>query len=167
MPNVNYTVKYEETIFDVAVNLYGSVDCAVKLLLENSTVIDNINIDLEGIEITYDSAFKGTNVVPLVTITPPSQNLSQIYKPTSFQTIFDIALMVDGNLSGVVDLVHNSTLNNINTEVKISDSFLYTKKKSGILDWIEKTGQVFQTQTPIEGNTGREHSSAFDRLSHT
>lgn len=166
MPNASYTAKYEESIFDIAIKLYGSVDCAVKLLLENSTEIEDINTDLEGIEVVFDNEFKGTNVVPLVT-TVQIKNLSQTYKPTSFQTIFDVALMLDGNLSDVVGIVKRSTLNNVNTEVKITDSFPYTEKKSGILDWVRKTGQVFQTKTPIEGNTGREHSSAFDRLSHT
>lgn len=166
MPSVNYTAKYQESIFDLALNLYGSVDCSVKLLLENSDVIDDINTDLEGIEVVFDNEFKGTNIVPLVTNVPVI-NLAQIYKPTSFQTIFDVALMIDGNLSDVIGIVKRSTLNNVNTEVKVTDSFPYTQKKSGVLDWVRKTGQVFQTKTPIEGNVGREHSSAFDRLSHT
>jgi len=166
MPNANYTVKYEQSIFDVAVNLYGSVDSAIKLLLENDNITD-VNTDLEGITIVYDVDYKATKLVPLITKKPPVINLAQIYKPTDFQTIFDVALMLDGNLSGVVNLVHNSTLQNINTDVKFNDSFNFTKKSSGILDWIEKTGQVFQTKTPLEGNAGREHSTAFDLLSHT
>jgi len=60
--------------------------------------------------------------------------------------------------------VHNSTLNNINTDIKITDSFNYTVKKSTVLKWINDSGIIFQTKTPIEGNIGHEFDTNFDRL---
>lgn len=167
MSNVNYLCKYGESIFDLAIKLYGSVDTAFKILEDNESVISNINTDLEGVTIVYDSDYKSTNIVPLIVIKPQVSNLSQTYKSTAFQTIFDVSLQVYGNLSRIVELVHSSTLNNINTNVKGTDMFNYTVTKSKVLDWIEKTGVIFQTKTPLEGNTGREHTSAFDSLNHT
>lgn len=167
MLSAKYTAKFGESIFDVAIKLYGSVDSAVKLFFENYPTISEFEEDIEGITLIFDPLYKQQNSTVLLTIKPPDKNLSQIYKPTDYQTIFDVALMLNGNLDSIFSLVRNSTLNNINTEIKISDSFIFVKKRSGILDWIEKTGQIFQTKTPLEGNTDNEHNKAFDRLSHT
>lgn len=161
MPNANYIGLFGETIYDIALKLYGSVDASVKLVLDNDVELMD---DFEGVELTYDTDYKETNVVPLVTIKLPSENLSQTYRPTDFQSIFDVALQLSGNLGNVVEIVHNSTLNNINTDIKITDSFNYTVKKSTVLKWISDSGIIFQTKTPIEGNIGHEFDTNFDRL---
>ena len=164
MPNANYLCKFGESIFDVAVKLYGSVDKAWKILDENSTLIADFNTDLEGITIIYDTAYKGTNIVPLVTIRPPEVNLAQTYSPTDFQSIFDVTLQVYGNLSKVIEIVHNSTLNNINTDVKASDRFNYTLVDNSVVAWANKSGIVYQTKTPITDNTLGAFDTSFDQL---
>ena len=164
MPNANYTIKFGESIYDVANKLYGSVESATVLFLENTDVISDMNTDLEGITIVYNTAYKSEVLEVLNTKTVTSINLAQIYLPNSFQTIFDITLMTDGNLESVINLVHNSTLNNINTEVKITDRFNYTLKSTGVLDWVAKNGIIFQTKTPLLGNDGNAFDSSFDGL---
>lgn len=165
MQRGNYIARFGESIFDIALLLYGSVDCFSKLLFENTDQIADVNDDLEGKTLSYELVFKQLNVVPLVLEVGAGSNMSQTYKPTSFQTIFDVALMTNGSLSEIVKLVHLSSLQNINTGIKISDYFLYEKKKTALLEWIDRSGVIFQTKTPIEGNRAGEFNREFDRRS--
>jgi hypothetical protein len=165
MQKDKYVARFGESIFDVALLLYGSVECFSKILYDNQETVLNINQELEGLELSYDLGFKNLNVIPLTTALPVKINVLQAYKPTSFQTIFDVSLMTNGSLSDIIKLVHLSSLPNINTEIKISDSFPFTKKRSALLDWVESSGVVFQTKTPIEGNKTGEFSKDFDQLS--
>jgi hypothetical protein len=164
---VNYRIKANQGVFDAAVELYGDVGYSIKLMLENTTVFEDINTDVSGQTVEYDENFKPEVLSPLVSIKPPDQNLAQIFKPYEGQTIFDIALMLDGTIESIAQLISASTLDNINSGVYSTSRFEYTKKSSALLDWIEKTGQVFKTQTPITGLRSREHDRSFDSNSHT
>ncbi|WP_230691177.1 hypothetical protein, partial [Streptococcus pneumoniae] len=78
------------------------VDCFSKLLFENTDQIADVNDDLEGKTLSYELVFKQLNFVPLVLEVGAGPNMSQTYKPTSFQTIFDVALLTNGSLSEIV-----------------------------------------------------------------
>lgn len=154
-----------QSIFDLALQVYGSVDTSVKLFLENTDVIDTIDEqDLEGLQFQYEEGFKALNVPPLRIVIPNIPNLAQTYEPTDFQTIFDISLMLDGDLSKVVERAHNSTLNNINTQIDATDRFTYTPSLNAIVEWRTKNKIVFQTKTPLEGNVNGAFDKSFDQL---
>lgn len=164
MPLVNYKVRYQESLFSLAVSLYGSVENSVKLLLENESVIDDINTDIEEKTIVYDSDFKAVNVVPLSVSQKPVISLAKTYQPYENQTIFDITLMLEGNLESIISLVHNSTLPSINSKIDKMDIFNYTKRNTSITNWVISTNQIFQTATPLENNDPREFDRSFNSL---
>jgi hypothetical protein len=164
MPS-EYRVPSNQSLFDASVTLYGDVSYCVKLMLENS-FIESVDFDTSGQIVEYDPEFKNEVLGPLTTATPLDKNLGQIWKPYEGQTIFDIALQIDGGLENIVSVIANSTLNNINSGVIPSSRFDYQKKRSALLDWVEKTGYIFVTGTVIEVE-GREHDSSYERISHT
>lgn len=163
MPNANYTVKFEESIFDAALSLYGSVDQAIKLALENDNVTD-LSQDLEGEVLVYDSEFKGQNIQPLITVVPSSINVARIYHPTEYQSIFDVALQLNGNFENIIDLVQNSTIVNLNTIIAGVDTFTYFKKETAFIKYVDKNNIIFQTKEEVNG---REFNREFDSLSFT
>lgn len=164
MQVANYTVKYKETLFSLAVNLYGSVENSVKLLLENESIISDINEDIEGETIVYDADYKAEISVPLISKKKPVISLAKNYQPYENQTIFDIALMLDGDLESIINLVHNSTIASINSKIDTMDKFTYTQKNTNITSWVVNTNQIFQTSTPLENNDTREFDNSFNSL---
>lgn len=162
MPNVSYKVQFGESVFDLAVKLYGDVSYSVKLMSEN-TNITSLSMDLEGMTIEYDSGFKKTSVTPLVVNVTKKINIGQTYTPTDYQTIFDIALMLNGGFDGIVDLVRNSTISELNQDIESTDRFYYTKLSNKITDWVDSTGQIFQSKTGTNqtGNFILQESGAF------
>lgn len=162
MPNVNYKVQFGESVFDLAIKLYGDISYSVKLMNENSN-ITGLSMDLEGMTIVYDSDFKKTAVTPLVINVTKKINIAQSYQPTDYQTIFDIALMLNGSFDGIVDLIRNSTITEFNEDIENTDRFSYTKVSNQITDWVNSTGQIFQskTGTNITGNFLLQENGAF------
>jgi hypothetical protein len=164
MPS-EYRIPSNQSLFDASINLYGDVSYCVKLMLENDFV-ESIDFDVSGQVVEYDPEFKEEVLGPLTTVKLPAENLVQTWKPYEGQTIFDIALQIDGGLENIISVIANSTLNNINSGIIPSSRFDYQKKKSALLDWVEKTGYIFVTGTVIEVE-GREHDSSYERISHT
>lgn len=139
-----YRIPANQTLFDAALVLYGGVEYAIKLILENPIIVD-LNSDVSGLEIVYDENFKPEVLSPLLSSPKISANMVQTWKPYDGQTIFDIALQLDGGFENLVSLIKNSTLNNVNDEIDQTSIFVYTKKSSALLDWAEKAEYIFKT----------------------
>lgn len=162
---MTFKVRTGSTIFDTTLERYGDVSLCVKLLLDNRSIIENINSEIDGLELEYDETLKKEIQVPLVTVKAIIKNKAQIYKPRDGQSIFDISLTLNGGYESIISLVKNSSLSNINNRITYQSVFNYTETDNSTLLWIRSTNQVFKTGVSI--TTGREHNSGFNSLEFT
>lgn len=153
MPIERYRIPSNNTIFDAALTLYGDVLLATKIMTDNS-FIEDINYDVSGKEVLYDSDYKATVLEPLLTESPMNKNVAQTYKPYNGQTIFDIALQLDGDFETIISMIQNSSLVNINDSIESDSVFTYTEKSTALLKWVRKTGYIFNTKDLNEIQVG-------------
>ena len=109
MPNV-YKIKDGETIFDVAIATYGSLDQVYKIIQENPD-IESIDSELDlvaqpGLSVTFENDF----------VSPESQEERQlpevettnVYTVRDAQSIFDLALTLYGNVERVYQIIQDN-----------------------------------------------------------
>lgn len=157
-----YVVRDNQDIFAIAVELYGEASYAYKLANDNGILI---NDTLTGLVLEYDETIKQTVLSPL-TVTVLSNNLQQTYIPRDNQSIFDVALMTDGGFEAIVELVQNSTLEGINSTIKLTDRFVYTDSENSVKTYLKRTKRVFVTGAR-EVEIAREHDDSFRRTQYT
>lgn len=157
-----YKIPDGQDLFKTAVDLYGSVSYAFKLAKDNNI---EINDTVGNVTVEYDDSIKNNITSPLVVEAEIIGNLQQIYKPSDNQSIFDIALMTLGGLESIVELIKDSTIEGINSEIRISDRFTYVDTKNNVKLFINSTGVVFSSKSINEED--REHDDSFNRTQFT
>ena len=118
-----YKVQQGETLQDVTVKLYGSLDYQIKLMSDNGV---NLYDDLTGISLIYDTTI--ITAIPKTiqsntTIDNTKLNIIGIDR----QSIFDIAIQSHGTLENIVALLdyNGHSLNDMNN-VKQKKFIYYT-----------------------------------------
>lgn len=158
-----YKVKDNQDIFAVAVELYGSPAYAFKIANDNDL---EINDSLTGLTIEYDETIKDDILTPFLIVTEPSKNLVQTFIPASNQSIFDIALMTTGSIENIIQLVKDSTIEYLNSDISPSDRFYYTDSGNDVKRYLSLTGRVFSNK-PDETDISREFDDSFSRVQFT
>lgn len=137
-----YIGKNGQTIYDVSIAIYGTIEPVFKLLEWNNI---NLNSDLSGLELYYEPVvFNGFKPVETV-----EESIKRLVTIKENQSIFDISLQLFGDIESVFklgDLDSDLTKKTIEYEInktsvptffydkKISLSTLYSINKNAIWD---------------------------------
>lgn len=136
-------------LIEVAVGIHGDHSESVTVTSFSITGINTVSIN----EAIYDNTIKTTVLQPLIVNTPPII-LAQKYIARQSQTIFDIALMLQGNLESLVSLVIDSGIERLEN-IQFGDEFTYMVANNIVTNWVQGSGFVFATGTTItEGVKG-------------
>ncbi len=163
-----YNIQDGETIFDVAIATYGSLEQVYKLIQENP-VIENINSPLDlvshpGLSLLYDESFVSPETqeerkVPEV-VQPQEQ-----YETSEGQSIFDLALNMYGDLESVYSIIKENTsvISYINANIPAGSKLVYKKGNSDnytLKDYLDQNNIIINTSYPVL-NTGSGFSFGF------
>ena len=155
-----YKVLQGESIYNIAINLYGDVSYAFKIAKDNEISID---ADLNGITLTYDDSIKNTVLIPLNISVFKTKNVQQYTNAIFGQSIFDIVLNIDGNLENTLFVAKNSNMTNLNNSLDKTYQFVYNKSIDPVVKWSDSQGLKFKTGIQLEQAKLGEFNEAFDK----
>lgn len=108
---MQYEVKNGQTIYDVAVVVYGSPQYAVKLSVDNNI---DITDTIDGLSLYYDERIKANviarSIVQSEVLSQPNNN----YLIKSLQSIYDLALQFGYGIDRLVEFVSTTGMNYTN-----------------------------------------------------
>lgn len=140
----NYTIKYGESIFDVAIKLYGDSSYSLELVNNNPSLISLNNANITGLTIQYNPVIN-TEFKPVITSESVKQKLVTIREN---QNLFDISLQEFGTIERVFDIISKTGIENINqTEIK-GITFKYDFEKGKIQNYFNDKKIFISTKTP-------------------
>jgi uncharacterized ubiquitin-like protein YukD len=164
MPSV-YKVNDGENIFDAALATYGTLELVYKIVLDNPQ-LESIDTDLPslpGLSLVYDDTVLLPEVQGELKIQlPPDKNEYVIQEG---QSLFDLALMVYGNVEKVFQIVQDNiedipSINqsvlagiSMNFDSLLNDNLVLTK-------YLVKNGLTINTSDP-KVNPGSGFSIGF------
>lgn len=136
-----YTIKQGQSIFDVAVDIYGDVSYAIALIKENPELDNVSNTSIAGMVIEYDEPTP-TPFKPVKIVQSTVFNSVTIGKD---QTIEDIALQLYGSIERVFDVIALTGVDNISSDVT-GITIRYTPEQSFIPKTVAAQGIKFATK---------------------
>jgi hypothetical protein len=130
---LNYTVKYGETIFDLALIAYQDASRVVDLINENPNI--DLVSDLTGLAISFTPAviFTKPNVKNKITTTLKNVSIS------NDKTIFDIALQYFGDAAKALEVVSILGLESVNSD-PAGTVLTYTESNESVPLYFRQTG---------------------------
>ena len=160
MQNV-YKVQYGETLQDVCIKLYGSLEYQTKLMSDNDV---NLYDDLTGATLVYD---------PSIILTLPKAIQSDTTTDTTQlsvigidrQSVFDIAVQSHGTLENIVSLLDANGLSfqNMNN-VKQKQFIYYTTdiKNYPLYNFMQNLGTSAGSVINDTGKQGGSFNGSFN-----
>ena len=163
-----YKIQDGETIFDVAIATYGSLEQVYKLIQDNSAVIEDIDSELDlvtqpNLQLTYDDTFvepasQESRQIPVVAV-------KNIYQIREGQTIFDIALTLYGNLEKVYQIIQDNieSIPYINQRIMAGTTLSFNPDEIDdfvLTDYLIKNNVIMNTSYP-EINNGSGFTTGF------
>jgi hypothetical protein len=140
-----YTIKQGQSIFDVAVDIYGDVSYAIPLIQQNPELDNVSNTSIAGVVIEYEeptpTPFKPVKIVQRTVF-----NSVTIGKD---QTIEDIALQLYGSIERVFDVIALAGVDNISSDVT-GITIRYTPDQSFIPKTVAAKNIKFATKNSTQ-----------------
>ena len=143
---MQYEVKFGQSIYDVAVLLYGDAQLSVKLCSDNSI---DINANIYGLILTYDENVKAQQVTNNTTKTYVQVPIDNTYFIKDLQTNYDLCLQFAYGLDNYGQFLSDTKLTANDIE-NYSKNILVTKQPSNLPNVIFATGLGF-IETPPSG----------------
>lgn len=168
-----YRVKYQETIYDLAILLYGDLSYMFKLMQDNPA-ITNLNFDFDanaGLTILYDPKVKKppqtkrkTSWVIATNVGRLGPNIGQ-FTAVFGQNLYDVCMMTYGSLDQFQKLISDNNIGNsdhtdITGKVFKFDTTLI--KDVEFYNYLKDTGYVIATAAPPLGTVNRAHDLSFN-----
>jgi len=138
---MQYEVKNGETIFDVAVNVYGSVAYCVKLAEDNSI---DLFTDITNYSLYYDPLIKNKVNIEFRINTIPAQ-VDNSYFIKKNQSIYDLALMFGYGIENVVDFVKQYNFDSLDNIFISGTTFNVTKVNTKLSNYVTLNNIIFGT----------------------
>jgi len=155
-----YKVLDGETIYDVALKLYGSVDYAGTLCVDNNL---SLNDNIEGLQLVYDASVKVNNNVPFNYSAQTERNVPAKFRAMDGMSIWDVCLNTIGGFEGIVDLAKSGGIQIIGEDVS-GITFSYQSKDNSLREWA--TGIQIATSIKEGLKRGGAYSKAFDKKAY-
>lgn len=143
---MQYVIKQGESIYDVALKLYGDASFAVTLLNDNP-LLDNVsNESIANIDVYYNELLKVSTKAPLIVSNAILSDTKPMYIVKNRQSIYDLSLTYGYGIEGVVGfLSDNPQLNNLNDFNINNKTILVTKKQNNISSALILQNKVLET----------------------
>jgi hypothetical protein len=171
-----YKIQDGETIFDIVLATYGTLDYTYKLISENSLAGDvfylqSIDADLSTATkrtLRFDSAFEAQEDVYTTkeNINPPDYS----YLIQEGQSLFDVAIMVYGDVSKVIQIIQDHKrsisqlpIENVNQSVLAGIRITYDPsmvEDKVLVEYLRSNNLVVNTSDP-KVNPGNGFTSGF------
>lgn len=104
-----------QTIYDMAVSLYGDFDAGVSDILSKNPSLNMDSDDYFGITVEYTPGLR--RVKPVI-VSPPTPTINNVYLTRNLQSVYDLSTQIYGNLSSIGKLLENFP--NLNTEIPLN-----------------------------------------------
>lgn len=161
--------KQGQSLYDIAIIMYGSIDYLYKVISDNEGVITNADFDFEAnpnTTLVYDDDYVLDKVpTPLNQKSQVNSSSIETIKAIGAQTIFDIALMTYGNMDLIYKLITDSGLNsNVFKGNLIGLSFNFDKNKvKNVLyaNNLKNSGYIIATGD--YNSSGKSFDKSFDK----
>lgn len=144
---MQYVAKEGQSIYDLALLLYGDASFSVKIIYDNPT-LNLDNLDIKGFSVNYDATVKAPFKAPFVLskIILPDTKPSYIVKQN--QSIYDLAIMYGYGIGSVVRFIQDSPqlLNLDNTSIQ-NNEIIVTKIKDSLSKYLFLQGKTLATNT--------------------
>lgn len=122
-----YVAKYNESLSDISVKLYGDASYVFDLIGWNSSLISVSDIGIEGLNLFYEpivkSAFKP--------VESASSVINKIVTIKENQSIFDISLQIYGTTERVFEVLNLTNKVEL-TDTLVGSSFEYVYEKTNV-----------------------------------
>jgi hypothetical protein len=141
---MQYEVKYGQSIYDVAVLLYGDAQMSIKLCIDNSI---DITTDIYGMVLTYDETIKAQQIVNNTQKTYVQVPIDNTYFIKQLQSNYDLCLQFAYGLDNYATFL-NDTLLTADIVENYSQNISVTKQPSNLPNVIFATGLNTQEVIP-------------------
>jgi len=163
---MNYSVKYGQTIYDIALNTYGSSEYVYKLISENPFVT-SIDYDFDenpGAVIVWDETFSP----PPPPETDRSSDVVKVdedFIVAEFgQSIYDICLMTYGNIELIYKLIQDNNIVSLNNTDLSGKKFIFTPSLTidkGFFNYLVNNNKAIAT-VGVGDNGGKSYNDSFN-----
>lgn len=143
--SMQYEIKQNQTLFDVAIELYGRPEFAVKLVNENPDVISLTMTPIAGIVINYDEAFKVEMLQFFPLPTTPVNTETPPYQVKGNQSQLDLATMWGYGIEGLIEFMQRAELPDLTQQDIQGQIFSVTKKNTNISNYLNLKAINFGT----------------------
>lgn len=161
---MQYAIKQGLDIFDVVLNTYGSLDCTVKLLQDNSDILTSIDYDLTANPFTvveYDETFIAPQSPEITPVTTDAiTEISFVAKEG--QSVYDLCLMSYGSLDRIVEFAQSMGFDSLNNSGLRGQAVVFSPediKDKALYNYFERKGITMRT---LYSAGGGSFDSSFD-----
>lgn len=143
-----YSPLSGETIFDIAVKLYGDVVTGVADLLKLNPLLDINASSYFGTDIIYTEGLTSEKPVFVAEeITKSAQ-----YSTKKMQTVYDLAIQLYGDVSKIGSLL--TAITNINNEVPLFSALTVEEQKDPIVKYFIDNNIIVATDFTVASGSG-------------
>jgi len=144
-----------QSVYDVVMSVYGSLDYIGQLLTENSNLaaIAYTLTDEPAVDIEYDADVIRNKPPVIFRTTTSEETTTQTYRAMDGQSVYDVALMTYGSLDRLIELVNDSGFGSTNNTNLGGAGFTFdsSKKADQLLEFsINKFDLVFSNAPRID-----------------
>lgn len=152
---MQYEVKEGQSVYDVALLLYGDATFAVKLVNDNPDLLSLDNLDIAYIVVSYDETIKPTIKPFLIIDGSVISDKKPSYIIPNSQSIYDLAIMYGYGIENIVQFIQDTPqlLNIDNTDIAGID-ILVTKKSTNLSNYISLQNKVLATNSSLSASDG-------------
>lgn len=156
-----YVVKQDETVYDLAILLYGDATYAVKLVSDNSLLDDLDNLNIVGLSIYYDETIKASIKPSYIRNTDIIPKPNNNYFIVERQSIWDLSIMYGFGIESAISFIKQASIENIN-EINIAGRILdVTKTNTKLSKYLDLQKIVLATNYELYSSIG-EHKQFQD-----
>lgn len=111
-------VLHDQTIYDIAVNVYGNIQGVFWLMQDNPTLIPDLDTDLAPGTVLKIDVSRKKAILTSKAIPTPALPTKYLYdKVTNGQTIYDRAMQDYGSVDAIFDVINNLVLSSLDDEL--------------------------------------------------
>jgi hypothetical protein len=137
-----YKAKNGQSIFDIAIKTTGSLEGIFDLLIDNG--IDNLeSVELGGVSIEYEKT-QAVSYFSEIGATTTVETFGT-YRPREGQNIFDLALMLYGDIERVFTILSDNGLENIESSSLGGIDLIYERQNNAITRFFSSYNKAVNT----------------------
>lgn len=133
---MQYVIKQKQSIYDVALELYGDSSYAVKLVNENPLLLDLDNANIYGITVNYDETIKPTIKYNLVVSNFVIPDTEDVYVSKKGQSIYDLSFEYGYGIENIVEFINLINIESLNSGDVSGKSIYVTKRQNNVTDYL-------------------------------